>query len=215
MYKWRSSASELRIQRVYILFWTWCPKFLLHFACEYRTPTVTMFCRTNRIHYNTFHGLKEVVPLDWKRKNGQIEESLNIWVEAIRRLQNAGKCVATITYLIIRMAVVDLDIQQNKAISNQLSVDRIRHYEPSNMWPEHMSNIPFAWESGIYSRTVRFTARSICNCAVGEHITFSDKSCLLCPGDYRRRVWRRPRQRGILPHTPKTRFNGLDIHFLW
>ena len=40
---------------------------------------------------SNFQSLTEVVSLDWKRPVGQIGESLVIWVEAMRRFEDAGK----------------------------------------------------------------------------------------------------------------------------
>ena len=54
--------------------------------------------------------LKEVVPLDWKKQVGQNVESVVIWVEVLRRFEDAGKNRWTRVDFSLVMVAIDLGL---------------------------------------------------------------------------------------------------------
>ncbi|GFX47574.1 hypothetical protein TNCV_3015931 [Trichonephila clavipes] len=79
----------------------------------YSNPNSTYRLRVRfeliRSNYRSF---KDIVSLHWKRLGRQIGESLVIWVEAMRLLEDAGKNGWTVADFSIMMVVVDLRPQQ-------------------------------------------------------------------------------------------------------
>ncbi|GFT64979.1 hypothetical protein TNCV_3614931 [Trichonephila clavipes] len=66
-----------------------------------------------RAHYEQLLDfVKEVISLNWKRQIGKIEESLVIWVEAMRQSEDAGKNGWKMVDFRVMMLAVDPGPQQ-------------------------------------------------------------------------------------------------------
>lgn len=115
-----------------------CSKFVLRFDFGYLTLTVTLPHRKVRVYQASIFQ-KVVVSSGWKMLDGKIEESINSWVEAIRRLDDAGKSGST-TADVSGTVVGDLRRQQDgeaKRLPDQLLVLQIRRYQLFDVWSTH------------------------------------------------------------------------------
>ena len=88
-----SSASELRIQQTYIRSSSSTVVKTFGLIAIQITFQQLKKCLASGFVLITsnFQSLIEVVSLHWKRPVGQIGESLVIWVETMRRFEDAGK----------------------------------------------------------------------------------------------------------------------------
>lgn len=129
----------------------WWPKFLLHLDCGYLTWIVTMPPWKLWAYFRLWN----VVPLDWKRLTGRIEQSFDRWIEAIRR-SDGGSTTADAS---VRAAAVKLGPQKNwRAIvrvavtAPDSQVSTIQRVTPHTC-PICPSTDD--WESEIYTRVDR------------------------------------------------------------
>ncbi|GFW45350.1 transposable element Tcb2 transposase [Trichonephila clavipes] len=135
---------------------------------------------------SNYQSLKQIVSLDRKRLGGQIGESLVIWVEAMRLLEDASKNGWTVADFGVMMVAFDLRPQQIERTDCLRLIERnLRSYRPLQLTPAHCR-----------SRLQWCLTRSGWNHADWGCIVFIDESHFqLCPDNHRRRVWKRLGQR--------------------
>lgn len=105
---------------------------MLHFDRGYLKLTITMPCQKIRANYILISEYKRDHAIGMKRLIERMEKWLDMWVEAMQRLDDADKSGSITTDASVRTAVVDLGPQQNEKkelLPEQLSQHRMCRYQ--------------------------------------------------------------------------------------